>query len=88
MAVSNFTITFSFNGATAALADDKRDAALIDFCKANVLPIFQADGVTVIPALIAPAVRNFIETTAKRQVAQYRARVAHDAALNTETGSL
>lgn len=72
MAQSNFAITLVFEGTTQTQADNRRDAAVLDYAKARKLAIFEADGVTVNPALVAPAVRAHVKQLLKGVVVNYR----------------
>lgn len=92
MATSNFVITITLTDTTQVAADNKRDAAVLDFAKAYNLPIYDKDGVTVVPALVAPAVRAKIIQELKDVVIEYRSKNAskttYDSTRTTENTSL
>ena len=85
---STFTITLTFTGANQAAADAKRDAALLDYAKAEGLNIFQADGVTVNASLVAPAVRAHVRSNLRNIIIAHRVRVASAATRASEEASL
>lgn len=80
MAQSTFPINLVFEGGTQNQADNRRDAAILDYAKARRLAIYEADGVTVNPALVAPAVRAHVKQLLKSVVVNYRETEAAAAA--------
>lgn len=92
MADATFAINFVFTAGTQGAADTLRDNALVDFCKARGLAIYQADGVTVDPTKVGPAIRNNVKAAFKQEVVTYRAgqaaAVARDAAVAAEAAAL
>jgi hypothetical protein len=85
---SQFTITLTFQGSTQTQADNRRDAAVLDYAKARRLAIYEADGVTVNPALVAPAVRADVKNQLKNVVVQYRESTASTAATSPIRGQV
>lgn len=80
MAQSTFTITLTFEGGNQTQADNRRDAGVLDYAKARRLAIYELDGITVNPALVAPAVRADVKNLLKNTVVQYREAQASTAA--------
>jgi hypothetical protein len=72
MAVSTATITYTFAAGSQAAADTLRDNAMRDFALAKGLNIYQADGITIDPTKISPAVRAFMVAEVKRVVVDFR----------------
>lgn len=81
MATSNFTITITLTNATQVNADAKRDAALVDYCKAYNLDIYTDSTRTVIDqAKAVAAIRAHIRQHLVNVVVGYRATQAGEAA--------
>ena len=81
MAVSNFVITLAFNGATQGEADTRRDNGVLDYAKLRNLPIYAADGITLLSnAAIATLVKNDIKSRLREDVIRYREFVASNTA--------
>jgi hypothetical protein len=81
------TVTFGsmdFVAGTQGQADNKRDLALVDYCKYFGLAIYQGDGVTVNPALVLPAFRDHIKAHIRESVRTQRAQVAANVVRTTE----
>jgi hypothetical protein len=82
MATSDFTITVTFQGATQAEANTRRDNGVGDYARSRALPIFEADGVTLKSnAVVATLVRDDVKARLREDVINYRQSVASNAAV-------
>jgi len=84
MAVSNVSIQFQFTAGTQVAADALRDAALLDYALARGLNIYLADGITVDPTKINPAIKAAMVADAKRIIVEYRTAQANAAQFQTQ----
>ena len=84
MATSTVSVSFTFTAGTQGAADTVRDAALLDYAIARGLPIYQADGVTVDPTKVNPAIKNAITSDAKAVIVNYRVALANNSQSATQ----
>jgi len=77
MATSTVSVSFTFTAGTQGAADTLRDAALLDYAIARGLPIYQADGITVDPTKVNPAIKAALTADVKAVVVNYRVAVAN-----------
>jgi hypothetical protein len=84
MAISTVSISMTFTAGTQVAADALRDAALLDYALARGLPIFQADGVTVDPTKVNPAIKAVLIADVKSVVVSFRTQAATAATFATQ----